>query len=441
MNPVEIGRGHSFKGLASYLLHDAKEEQGQHPATSQRVGWTQSFNLMDAKPDRAWRLMATTAMSADALKDAAGIKKVGAKNKTPVYHFCITWPEEDQPTNAMQRKAVAESLAALKLEGHQALAVQHRDGSPHVHVMVNLINPENGTTPKLSYTHKNLRKWANKFEKTHGLQITEGSHANQEKRRNGERVDARRKPRNVYDQEKREGNDRRMLWLQKASNENATTLQRDNKAMQQRHKSEWSAIKETYYAHREALRDDKDTAIKQGIADTKAVFKSKWAALFKENRERLKQFEKSEQSPALKLFNAANTFVQARKDNKGVFSAIAAASSPEQRRANVERKNKRAEQRLASQLKKEISGQTKEIRVSQDASLTGARETFLNQCDALKISQNGERKEQRQKWRDYNDSRKTDYARMSENRDRDHTQLLRQNESLQQHLVQTRDPE
>lgn len=68
MNPVEIGTGKSFKGLAAYLLHDPAQAQ-----TSARVGWVQSFNLDDADPDRAWRLMAATAKSADQLKEAAGL--------------------------------------------------------------------------------------------------------------------------------------------------------------------------------------------------------------------------------------------------------------------------------------------------------------------------------------------------------------------------------
>ena len=210
--------------------------------------------------------------------------------------------------------------------------------------------------------------------------------------------------------------------------------------MQQRHKAGWTAIKATYYALRDALRADKATAINQGEADVTAAYKPKGAKLFKENRDRQARFEKSEQSAALKLFNAANTFVKARKDNTGVFSSIAAASSQDERRSIVERKNKHAERQLASQLKKEIGEQTKEIKVVQDTSLTGARESFLEQCGHLKETQNAEPTEQRQKWREYNDTRTADYARMSEDREIDHSQLFRQNESLQQHMVQTRDP-
>ena len=138
MNPVELGRGRSFKGLAAYLLHDASEGEGEQRSSSERVGWTQSFNLNDAPANKAWPLMAATARSADALKEAAGVRKGGAKNETPVYHYVVTWPESDSDkiSPELRQKAVAESLETLKLDEHQALAIEHTDEAhPHIHVM------------------------------------------------------------------------------------------------------------------------------------------------------------------------------------------------------------------------------------------------------------------------------------------------------------------
>ncbi len=144
MNPVEIGTGRSFKGLSAYLLHDVREEGEDLSATSERVGWAQSFNLAGAAPERAWRLMAMTAMSADDLKAAAGIKK-GKAAKNTVYHFSLNFSPEDRPSEELQRLAVASALKALQLDQYQALAVSHTDKDhQHVHVMVNLIHPETG---------------------------------------------------------------------------------------------------------------------------------------------------------------------------------------------------------------------------------------------------------------------------------------------------------
>ena len=233
MNPVEIGQGKSFKGLAQYLLHDEKREGEQTRSTSERVGFVASFNLDDAPPDRAWRLMAATAKSAKALKEAAGIKAGKTPIKT-VYHYSINFSPDDEVSAELIEKAVRESLEVLDMAHHQALAVEHLDKEHrHVHVMVNLIDPENGmsaATPvlqengkkasKLSYAHKKFSKWAARFERENGLEITEGRQRNANDREQGNKVDARRKRRNVYDRDKREATqDRRRDFVKRQQND------------------------------------------------------------------------------------------------------------------------------------------------------------------------------------------------------------------------------
>lgn len=446
MNPVELGRGRSFKGLAAYLLHDVSEEEGEKATSSERVGWTQSINLNDASADKAWRLMASTAKSAPALKEAAGLPKGGGVNNKPVYHYTVTWPQEDSDkvSEQLQRKAVTESLAALKLEGHQALAIEHTDENhKHVHVMVNLINPEDGTTPKLSYTKKNLRKWANKFEQTHGLKVSEGSRANEEKRRNGEQVNARRKPRNVYEQEKREGNDRRTAWLRKQGNQIAQTLQIQNKEMHKRHSDEWTAIKGAYYTRRDALRDDREAAIKQATLNVKARYKSQWADEFKKSRDQLKKHDQAEKHGLPQLFNAGRTFLAARKQGQGVVKSFSAATSPEERRATVERKNKSREDALGSKVKKDIKETVQKVRQDHDKQLASARNQFLQECDQLKKQQTAEKSEQRQQWQQYNEQRNTSHEQIAGHQQinaEQYTQAPQQNQAVNQNQHLTLDP-
>jgi len=137
--------------------------------------------------DQAWRLMLATANSANALKEAAGIKK-GKPVKNTVYHYSINFNPDDELTPEIQQRAVAESLKALGLDDHQAMAVEHTDKAHnHIHVMVNLIDPTNGMSAaspqmgadgkkrsKLSNSRRKLSKWAAKFERDNGLNITEG---------------------------------------------------------------------------------------------------------------------------------------------------------------------------------------------------------------------------------------------------------------------------
>ena len=146
MNPVEITQGKSFKGLSQYLLYDQSEAEEISRPISNRVGWRQTYNLAETSPEDAWRMMLATANSANALKEASGIKK-GKAVKNTVYHYSINFNPEDELTREIQQRAVAESMKALGLEDHQALAVEHTDKAHnHIHVMVNLIDPANGMT-------------------------------------------------------------------------------------------------------------------------------------------------------------------------------------------------------------------------------------------------------------------------------------------------------
>ena len=53
-------------------------------------------------------------------------------------------PGIQRPGDLVQVHAEAESLKALGLEKHQALIVAHRDGHPHVHVIVNRVDARAG---------------------------------------------------------------------------------------------------------------------------------------------------------------------------------------------------------------------------------------------------------------------------------------------------------
>ncbi len=64
--------------------------------------------------------------------------------------------------------------------------------------------------------------------------------------------------------------------------------------------------------------------------------------------------------------------------------------------------------------------------------------SFLEECATLKETQEVERAEQRQKWRDYRAEREAVHQKMEEKRNIDHTQILQQSEGLQQHLIQVR---
>lgn len=156
-------RGTSFKGACSYILHDAGQK------TSDRVLWTQTQNVFSTVED-AWFEMFTTSRDQAELKRQAGQDARGRKNDKPVLHYTLSWAEADAPSPEHMRQTAIESLKALKLDGHQSVMAAHKDKAHlHVHIVVNTIHPDTGMTAPLKYTKEKLSRWAEAYEKEHGV--------------------------------------------------------------------------------------------------------------------------------------------------------------------------------------------------------------------------------------------------------------------------------
>ena len=158
-------RGTSFKGAGLYYLHDKKA------STSERVAWTQTRNIQSDNPDMALRVMAATAMDKDRLKAQAGIKTTGRKSKGEVYSYSLAWHPDEQGKfdKSQMLEAADQSLKALGAQEHQAVIVAHQDEPhPHIHIIVNMVNPENGKNLVVSNDRKKLHKWSNDWRKERG---------------------------------------------------------------------------------------------------------------------------------------------------------------------------------------------------------------------------------------------------------------------------------
>jgi len=91
MIPKVAGRGHSFKGIAQYLLNNTAEMEPDDPS---RVDWTQTVNLMTDDIEKAAKVMAWTDIHADDLKAVAGAHEAGGEGddrgpravRAPVLH-------------------------------------------------------------------------------------------------------------------------------------------------------------------------------------------------------------------------------------------------------------------------------------------------------------------------------------------------------------------
>ncbi len=63
--------------------------------------------------------------------------------KDPVYHLVLSWQAGETPTDSQMFESAREAMAAVGMAGHQYVAAVHRDtDNPHLHLMVNRVNPE-----------------------------------------------------------------------------------------------------------------------------------------------------------------------------------------------------------------------------------------------------------------------------------------------------------
>jgi len=170
-------RGTSFKGACGYILHDAQK------TSRDRVLWSATQNLI-SKADDAWFEMFATTRDQAALKEQSGHSARGRKNTNPVLHMTLSWAVGESPTPEHMRETALSSLKAMGLEAHQAVMAAHCDKDHlHLHIVVNTIHPETGITAPLKYTKERLSRWAEAYEREHGIHCEQRIINNDERRR------------------------------------------------------------------------------------------------------------------------------------------------------------------------------------------------------------------------------------------------------------------
>lgn len=158
-------RGHSFKGVTVYLMHD------KGASTSSRVAWTSTHNLFTDDVNTAAKVMAWTDMHRDDIRAEAGGSAAGRKpTKGSVYHYSLSWKDGQDPSREDMEAAAHASVERLGLEGHQYYLVAHNDTEhAHVHIVTNLVNPETGLIHSNYRDQKILDRWAHEYEQEHGI--------------------------------------------------------------------------------------------------------------------------------------------------------------------------------------------------------------------------------------------------------------------------------
>lgn len=172
MVPNVNKRGYSFKGVSSYLLFGDKNSPNPD-----RVAWAKTGNLYTDDIEKAASFMAWTDMERETIRNhwraEQGLQPSNAGQKANagnVYHYSLSWRDDQDPEQAHMQETVVSSLERLGLSEHQYFMVAHNDTDhAHVHVVVNLVHPETGKIANVYRDHKNLDRWAHEYEQEHGI--------------------------------------------------------------------------------------------------------------------------------------------------------------------------------------------------------------------------------------------------------------------------------
>lgn len=159
-------RGHSFKGVTAYLMHDKGAE------TSQRVGRTSTRNLHTDDIEKASRWMAWTDRNGRFIRQENGGGGAGAPARAGnTYHLSLAWRPDDRPTWEHMEETAHAAMERRGLHEHQYFIVEHTDEPhKHVHIVVNLVHPKTGRINNPWKDREVLDRWANEYEQEHGVQ-------------------------------------------------------------------------------------------------------------------------------------------------------------------------------------------------------------------------------------------------------------------------------
>lgn len=355
-------------------------------------------------------MMAHTTMSQAELKAAAGQKTTGRKLTKPVFAYSLGWHENDGVTEAEQREAARESLRVLELEGLQALIICHNDTKhPHVHVLVNRVNPETGIAAPLSKSKEKLQAWALTYQRERGQDHCPAREENAQRKEQGQRPEPHpRIARPVFEFNRATGNDNISAeFVKNDQKQRDAQLYATGRAIKESHARQWAEQKRVYAVARQKIIDHGKRLKDQKAVEVKNEQKFKWKFLFSQQRYDREQFERREKGMLSKLFNAASVLRELRRgrENDGISTLFALLSGRERRMA-LAAMQERERRELANRIKDltvkaghEIDGQTR-------AALDKLRGQFLRECEKLGETQNRQRGEVREAWKTRNAERK-----------------------------------
>jgi len=282
MNFSIAAKGHSFKGAFAYYLHDKGAQ------TAERVAWAETRNLAHDDPAYAQSVMIATARQAEALKKAAGIKSTGRKAAGAVHAYSISWhPEKESIPDRVGMVAIAnETLKLLKADHLQAVIVCHQDTAhPHVHVILNRVDPATGKMHPFGNDAHKLDEWAAKYERDRAQIVSPNRDEKHEERK---RQAARASPKPAFAKSAAPA-----AATAAKPKSRAALLAELQAAQKARHKQEWADLSAANKARREAIKAER-VDFKGIAAQHRAETRPLWSQLGKDQAAERRAFKARE---------------------------------------------------------------------------------------------------------------------------------------------------
>ena len=420
--------GSSFKGLAAYLYHDVDRAD-----SSERVAWTETHNLATDDPEIAWRIMAATAMQQSDLKREAGIANTGRKSSAHVMHYVLSWHTEEhgQVSKEEMLDAALSSMTYMGTQAgerlgkgkqakrtqyaseHQAVIVCHDEGpghAPHLHIMMNRVHPEHGVMLPDSKDYEKLSAWALEYRQAQGKEhYCEQRVKNAAQRAQGYLTSDRRKPRNVYEQQKQE-QEADPASRTKAQLEEQRHRMQGLKARQDAVRTQQAAamarLEDGHIRSEKAERAKTAEAIRSARSKVMCDYAPKISALVHRQADELAAFKEASATVAGRVRNtwaALKTrewLTEIRTEKlHAVSGAFKLAFSSGLQRQQLEALHASEQRDLAGQRTRAKQAATAKLRSHEHGQLDELRSTYLQERSDLLLAQGMDKAKLRAQWK------------------------------------------
>ncbi len=426
--------GSSFKGLSNYLNHDIGQAN-----TSERVAWSATHNLATDEPERAWKIMAATAMSQAELKAGAGVANTGRKSHAHVMHYILSW-HPDERDGLSQDEMMAAAKASMSYMGtyegeklgkkvtakrtqhadeHQAVIVCHDDGpgsAPHIHIMLNRCHPLHGVMLPDSKDYEKLSAWALDYRIAQGKEdLCPQRTKNAAKKAQGIVTNNPRKPRNIYEQEQAideaDPASRKKALLEQQARR-AKELNAKDKAMKRRQVESMRALEDRHVAAERTERARATEAIRARTANIRGRYAPKVDALTDRQTAEREAFKEARGTAAGHVRNFMNA-VKAKEWMREIRSTRLRALTHGMKLAvssgfqenDMLARHRYEQGQLSGRRKAEQRAVTRGVRMDEGLKLVGLRQTFYEQRNDLLLKYGMDQAKLKAEWKQLDQDR------------------------------------